>query len=298
MNDKKDYVTGLFFGASSFVMWGFLPLYWRMVDRISPYQIFAHRVFWSLIFTTLLLVSMKKIKEFSNLVKSGKNLKWVFLASIFISINWLTYIWAVNSGYIIEASLGYYINPLVLSLLGFIIFKERFGILELIGTAFAIIGVLIRTISYGQIPFISLILAFSFAIYGVLKKKSKLESIVGLGYETLLISIPSVIYILNIESKGMGIIGNENLLFFLLITLSGIATATPLIFYSKAAKLLPLSVMGFLQYISPTISLFIGIFVFKESFSFSSLISFGFIWIGLILFSYSQFKVLNTKRQA
>ncbi|MCD6434924.1 MAG: EamA family transporter RarD, partial [Clostridiales bacterium] len=192
-----------------------------------------------------------------------------------------------------ETSLGYYINPLVLTLFGRIFLKEHLTKLQLIGISFASFGVILQTYFYGRVPYIAIILAVSFAIYGLLKKTSPFESLNGLGYETLIIGIPSAIILIIIEATGNGITGNIDSSFWFIIGLSGIITATPLIMYGASARKIPLNVVGFIQYISPTIALFLGIFVFKESFNIKSLISFIFIWIGLGFFSYSQYKLLK-----
>lgn len=288
-DNKKNYLVGLLFGASAFGIWGLLPLYWKLVAELTPYQIFSHRVVWSLLFIVIILIVQKEFVNFLKLLKQPK--RWLQVAgpACFISINWLVYIWSVNSGYVVEASLGYYINPLVLTLFGAIFFKERLNRLQITGILLAALGVLYKTLTYGQVPYIALVLAVSFAIYGVLKKFSQLDSVKGLGFETLIIGIPSLFYLVGQESSGLGITGNLPLNFWLLIALSGIVTATPLIFYAESSKRLPLNVVGFLQYISPTLSLILGIFVFKESFDLNGLIAFALIWIGLIFFSFSQY---------
>lgn len=286
---KKNYLIGLFFGAAAFGIWGLLPLYWKLVAALTPYQIFSHRVVWSLLFLLIILLVQKELSGFLKLLKQPK--MWLKIAgpSCFISINWLTYIWSVNNGYVVESSLGYYINPLVLTLFGALFFKERLNRLQITGIALAALGVVYKTLTYGQVPYIALVLAISFAIYGVLKKFSHLDSVKGLGFETLIISIPSLFYLVSQETSGLGISGNLPFHFWLLIALSGIVTATPLIFYAESTKRLPLNVVGFLQYISPTFSLLLGIFVFKEAFDLNGLISFMLIWSGLIFFSLSQY---------
>lgn len=193
----------------------------------------------------------------------------------------------------IESSLGYFINPLVLTAFGAIFYKERLTKLQFIGIGLATVGVLIKSIYYGQIPYIALVLAFSFAIYGLLKKKSKVDSLNGLAFETLVIGIPALIYVLQTEFSGSGIAGNLPSYYWGLIAMSGVATATPLLLYAEGTKRLPLSVVGFLQYIAPTIMLFLGVIVFKEPFNQSDLFPFVLIWIGLMCFSYSQYKLLK-----
>lgn len=294
--DRKKYIQGLLMGGGAFVMWGLLPIYWKWVDRISPYQIFSQRVVWSFVFMTLIVIYLKKGQDFRTILKSKKNWKQMIAPSIFISINWLLYIWAVNNDFIIETSLGYYINPLVLTLFGGIFFKERLNRPQVVGILFATAGVLIKTVAYGRVPYVALVLAMSFAIYGLLKKKSTLDSITGLTFETLIISGPSLIYLISVESGGAGITGNLPMYFWAMIALSGVVTATPLMLYAEGTKRLPLTVVGFLQYIAPTIALIIGVFVFKEPFDAISLFAFVLIWIGIGFFSYAQYQILKRSK--
>jgi chloramphenicol-sensitive protein RarD len=240
----------------------------------------------------------KEFSAFITLIKQPKLWLKVLAPAVFISINWLVYIWSVNSGYVIEASLGYYINPLVLTLFGFIFFKERLSRLQVLGLSLAALGVLYKTVTYGQFPFIALILAVSFAIYGLLKKWSNLSSVKGLSFETLIVGIPALIFLMNQEASGVGISGRLPIGFWLLIAFSGIATATPLILYAESTKRLPLNVVGFLQYISPTLSLLLGIFVFKEKFDSNALFAFIIIWAGLILFYIDQYIKLKGMRDS
>lgn len=291
--DRKNYIAGLIYGASAFTMWGLLPLYWKLVSAITPYQIFAQRVVWSFFFITFILLIRKRLPILKAALKSGNEWRKILLPSLFISINWLLYIWAVNNNFVIETSLGYYINPLVLTLFGYVFYKERLNTHQKIGIGLAAIGVTVKTVLYGKLPIVALVLAVCFGTYGLLKKKSNLDSLTGLGFETMIIGFPSLIYMGMMEFSGQGITGNLPGSFWLLIALSGIVTATPLLMYAESTKKLPLNVVGFLQYISPTIALMLGIFVFGEPFEIGSLIAFSFIWIGLGFFSYSQFKLLK-----
>jgi len=293
--DREEYMKGLAMGFVAFTMWGLLPLYWKLVSAISPYQIFFQRVVWSFIFVIMIISFKGNIKDFKDILSVPKNWIGILGPVFFISINWLLYIWAVNSGYVIETSLGYYINPLVLTFFGSIFFKERLTMLQKLGMTLAAIGVVIKTCMYGKFPAISVALAISFAIYGLLKKKSKLDSLNGLAFETLVIGIPSFACLIFTEARGAGVSGNLPMSFWFLIALSGVLTAFPLFLYAEGTKKLPLNVVGFLQYISPTIGLFLGIFVFKEKFNLEDLIPFILIWTGLIFFSYSQYKILSQK---
>lgn len=293
--DRKRYIEGLTMGIAAFIMWGLLPLYWKLVRAITPYEIFSQRVVWSFLFVMIVITIKGNMSDFLLIIKKPKNWIKVLGPAFFISINWLTYIWGVNNGYVIETSLGYYINPLVLTLFGAIFFKEKLDKLQKIGIAFAASGVAIKAIMYGQIPFISLVLAFTFAIYGLLKKKSHIDSINGLAFETLIVGAPALIYLVSVESSGNGIVGNLSPSFWFLIALSGIVTAVPLLLYAEGTKRLPLNIVGFLQYIAPTIALVLGIYVFKEPFDLKAMLPFVFIWIGLGIFSYSQYKLLSQK---
>lgn len=293
MMERRKYIEGLICGSLSFILWGLLPLYWKLVGKIDPYQVFAQRVVWSFVFFCVIFAVTRRWKYFIDVIRERSNWVKILAPAVFISVNWLTYIWAVDAGYVIETSLGYYINPLLLTFFGGIFFNERLNGLQKIGFLFAAVGVILKTIFYGQIPFISLILAFSFAAYALLKKKLNWDSVISVGFETLVIGIPALIYLTFHEVSGIGITGNLPVYFWLLIALSGIATATPLILYGEGTKRLPLNVLGFLQYMSPTITLFLGIFVFKEAFDYKSLIAFSFIWVGLIIFTYSQVKLLR-----
>lgn len=291
--NRKDYLEGLIYGSLAYFIWGLLPLYWRLVHALSADQLFTQRVVWSFLFLLILLRFKNRTGAFFTLLRDRKVWKLGLASAFFISVNWLTYIWGVNNGYVVESSLGYYINPLVLTLFGRIFFQEKMTRLQGAGLLSALIGVLLSTWFYHRIPVVGLTLAVSFAVYGVLKKKSGLDSLNGLALETLVVSIPSLLYVFFSESSGNGITGNLSPWFWGLIALSGVATAVPLLCYAQGAKKLPLNVLGFLQYISPTISLILGVTVFQESFDSRSLMAFGFIWFGLALFSYSQLKLLS-----
>lgn len=282
-------------GGFAFVIWGLLPLYWKLVKAITPYEIFSQRVVWSFVFVLLIMLYKGNLAKLKGLIMSLKQWRKIALPAIFISINWLLYIWAVNNDFVLETSLGYYMNPLILTLFGTVFFKEKLDKYKIIGLTLAGVGVIFKTILYGKIPIIALTLAFCFAAYGLLKKKSSLDSLTGLGFETFVIGVPSLFYLIFIEASGEGIIGNLSIWFWVLIATSGVVTAIPLLLYAESTKLLPLNVVGFLQYIAPTIALFLGIFVFGEPFGITELIPFVIIWIGLLFFSYSQFKLISAK---
>ena len=295
--DKKEHVKGLVMAGLAYGIWGLLPLYWKLVEVLGPDQIFAQRIVWSFLFLAVILSSKGQFKTLIEVFQSRQKSMNGLMCMLFISINWFTYIWAVNNGYVIEASLGYYINPLVTTALGSLVFKEKLNKLQGIGFILASAGVIYLTFNYQHIPIIALVLAGSFALYGVFKKKSHLDSIVGLSFETLILGIPALGYLIFAEANGNGFLGNTPPLFWLLISLSGVATSIPLLFYAESVKRLPLGVIGFMQYISPTISLILGIFIFREAFDTTMLIAFIMIWMALIFYSIDQYRVLNYKAE-
>ena len=245
--ENREYKLGLLLGVASFGMWGMLPLYWKLVGAITPYQIFAHRVVWSFVFLVFIMVYKNYWKNFLKMMKDGRTIKFFIAPAIAISINWMLYIWSVNNGFVVEASLGYYINPLMLTAFGSLVYKEKMTKLQKMGLFLAIIGVMVKTILYGRVPVVALVLATSFSVYGLLKKRSKWDSLTALAFETLIVGVPSLFYLVFVEVNGIGIRGNLPFYLVPLILLSGIATATPLILYAESAKRLPLSVLGFIQ---------------------------------------------------
>lgn len=289
----KTYQKGLYNGIIAFSIWGLLPLYWKLLKAIPAIQIFSHRIFWSFVFLFLIIQYQQKREAFKQLLRDKKRMLYVVLCAFFISCNWYIYIWGVNAGFVIECSLGYYINPLAVVLLGTLVLKEKLSNYQKIAFGFATIGVLNLTFNYGRFPWIALALAFSFAMYGLFKKLADSDAIVGLAMETTLLAPVAFIYISYNETTGVGVIHNVPTLTILILLTVGIATAIPLLLYSNAVNYLPLSVVGFLQYIAPTIGLFLGIFIFKETFTMTHLISFSFIWVGLVIYSYAQYTRLK-----
>lgn len=295
MEDRsKELAIGTWFGIAAYMIWGFLPLYWKLVDHVPATEVLAHRIFWSLIFMLIILMIANKWKvfksEFSLIVKQKRVLGGILLASILISINWFTYIFAVTQEQIVEASLGYYINPLISVLLGMIVLKERLSVWQLISFILAAIGVIILTVSVGSLPWLALILATSFGLYGLVKKVANLGALTGLTIETLLVAPIALIYVFYLQMVGLSSFTLSDISTSGLLIMAGVATALPLLLFAASARRVPLSLIGFLQYIAPTISLLIGIFIYHEPFSKVHFISFAFIWIALAIFTLSRTK--------
>jgi chloramphenicol-sensitive protein RarD len=266
-----------------------------LIKQIPADEILAHRIVWSFILMLFIVALSKKSHlSFKNSFHK-KTVLLVFLCAVFICINWFVYIWSVNSGHVIEASMGYFINPLVAVLLGVTVLKEKLSRWEKGALSLAAAGVLISIAAYGRIPWISLILAVSFALYGLLKKLLPLDPSVGLTMETAIMAPFALGYILFKQSAGFGALGRINLPCFVLLLCSGFATAIPLLLFAESAKRVDLSIVGFLQYISPTISFLLGVFVFHERLTGIDVISYFFIWAAIFLFSLSNILPCKSK---
>lgn len=291
--DAEKNKAGIIYGASSFALWGILPLYWKLLKAVPPLEILYHRIFWSFIIMVAVVFISKKWKSMFVVFSDVRKLVPVFLCGVLISINWYIYIYAVNTDQVIEASMGYYMNPLVMVLLGVTVFKERLNRLQLSAIVLAALGVIIVTVQYGRVPWIALVLACSFASYGLVKKMVAVEPIIGLTMETLIVMPVALFFILKLETGGTGTFATAPLALSLILAGSGIVTATPLLLYARGIEKTTFSMIGFLQYIAPSINLFLGIFVFREHFTMSHLISFCFIWAGLVIFTMSNVGILK-----
>ncbi len=288
-----ENMAGVFYGFFAFVLWGLLPLYWKLLKAVPAIEILAHRVFWSFVVVALAVILTGGWKKFSASFTDKKKLILIFSCGFIISLNWYTYIYAVNNGFVIEASMGYYINPLVVVLLGVTVFRERLGRWQLTALILATTGVMLITLQYGRIPWIALLLAGTFAAYGLIKKIIKLDPVSGLVLETLIVMPVALFYIVTLERSGSGALGSLPLHTSVILAGTGVVTAIPLLFYARGIEKTTFSMMGFLQYIAPTINLLLGIFVFREYFSTTHLISFCFIWAALIIFTFANIGVLN-----
>ncbi len=292
-NWLDDNAAGVFYGTSAFVLWGLLPLYWKLLEVVPAVEILAHRILWSFVVVALVVLATGGWKTFINSLADKKKLFLIFCCGFIISLNWFTYIYAVNSGFVIEASMGYYINPLVVVLLGVTVFRERLGRWQLSAIILAAAGVLLITFQYGRIPWIALLLAGTFAAYGLIKKIIRLDPVSGLVLETFIVMPVALLYIFSLERAGAGALGTMPVYTGFLLAGTGVITAAPLFFYARGIEKTTFSMMGFLQYIAPTINLLLGIFVFREFFSLTHLVSFCFIWTALIIFTLSNVGVLR-----
>ncbi|MFL0198378.1 EamA family transporter RarD [Clostridium sp. WILCCON 0269] len=286
MRNKKT--AGVIYAVAAYTLWGILPIYWKLINSVFSIEILSNRIVWAFVFMVIIIALTKQWGEFKCIVRDKRQMLYIFIASILITFNWGLYIWAVNSDKIVDSSLGYYINPLFAVALGIAIFKEKLNYWQGAALFTASIGVIIKTLQYGKIPWISLGLAISFGLYGAMKKFVRANSVVGLTLETIIITPIALAYIALRQFSGVGAFQREGAVVILLLIGSGVVTAVPLLLFASGAKRLPMSVIGFTQYISPTISLIIGIFVYHESFTAVDMVSFGFIWMALAIYSLSQ----------
>jgi len=288
--EKLSYNQGIVYAVVCYVAWGLFPLFWKAITGVPAVNVLAHRIVWSFLLL-FIWVFFSNRHTFISYVKQPKILLRLGLAGFVISANWGIYIYAVASNHIVEAGLGYYINPLINVFLGYIFLKERLATMQKIAVVLALVGVIYLTVSYGKFPWISLLLATTFGLYGLLKKKANLESMPALTVETMAV-FPFALAFLMYSAES-----NQAIPFFpssalttSLLILSGLITALPLFWFGKSAQVIPLSTMGFIQYLSPTLQLLLGVFVYGETFSLEYLICFAFVWIGLAFYTVSIIK--------
>ncbi|MEA2008956.1 MAG: EamA family transporter RarD [Chloroflexota bacterium] len=274
---------GVLYSIGAYVLWGVFPIYWKTIHDVPALEIISHRVVWSFVFV-LGLVTLKRGWHEFGLLSENKKLPYLATA-VLLSINWLTYVWGVNAGYIIETSLGYFINPLVSVLLGVIFLHEKLRPWQWISVGLAFLGVLYLSLSYGRLPWIALTLAGSFGLYGLIKKTAPLESLPGFTLETGIMFVPALSYLIYLEMAGRGAFGHASSPMTPLLALTGIATGVPLLWFGIAARQIKLSTLGFLQYIAPTLQFLIGVLVYKEDFSQNRIIGFSIIWTALLIYS-------------
>jgi chloramphenicol-sensitive protein RarD len=264
-------------------MWGLFPIYWKQLETIPALQLIGHRVAWSFLLVLLLVLASGQARTLLAALDS-KTLRTYALAAILICTNWYVYVWAVINGHVVQASLGYYINPLLSVLLGLIVFRERLRFLQWVPIGLAAVGVGYLTLHFGSVPWIALVLAATFGLYGAIKKAAPLGSLFGLTLETGFLFVPAIIYLSLAEVRGTGAFLHTSTTFDLLMIGGGIITAVPLLLFAGAASRVPLGTLGLLQYVTPTMQFLLGIFAYHEPFTHVSLIGFGLVWLGLALF--------------
>ena len=278
------YQTGLLYGFGAYLLWGLLPLYWKLVEEAGAFEILAHRGIWSLVLCIFLLVVRKQIKSAFQMVKARRTLALLFLASGVLMLNWGVFIWAVTVDRVVDAALGYYITPLINVSLGVFLLHERLRVLQKVAVSLAAVGVLVLTLGYGAVPWIALVLSTSWACYSLIKKKLHLGALETLTMEALFAFLPNLVYLIAIERAGTAVFGKDTGLTILLLG-AGFATVAPLLLFNGSTTRLPLSTVGLLQYLTPTMMFIIGVFINNEDMAPTKLLGFAFIWSALAFLS-------------
>ncbi len=274
---------GILYAVGAYVAWGFFPIYWKLLSKVPAPQLLGHRILWSFILLSAIILLARRWGDFRSRL-TPRILRIYLAAALLIGVNWLTYVWAINAGFIIETSLGYFINPLLSVLLGVIFFRERLRPLQWLPIGLATAGVLYLTVTYGSLPWIALTLAVSWGFYGLVKKAAPLGSLYGVTLETGILILPALGYLVFADLTGDGVFLHSGLQTDLLLAGAGAVTTIPLLMFASAARRISLSTIGILQYISPTLQFLTGFVIFHEPFSHTRLIGFGIVWLALIIF--------------
>lgn len=275
---------GIWNGIAAYTLWGFFPIYWKFLHQVPALQVIGHRISWSFVLLMIVIALTKQWKDFRSVALTPRMLGIYAIAAVLLTINWLVYVWGVNAGFIVETSLGYFINPLLSVLLGVVFLRERLRPAQWIPVALAAAGVIYLTFVYGRLPWIALALAFSFGFYGFVKKLAPLGSLYGLTLETGIAFPFALIFLAFLGFSGTGAFLREGARTDLLLIGAGVVTTVPLLMFASAARQIPLTVVGLLQYIAPTLQFLIGVFLYKEAFDRAHLIGFGIVWVALIIF--------------
>jgi len=276
--------SGVGYALLAYLSWGFLPIYWKFLNTVPSMEILTHRMVWSVFFLLGLLAVQKRLGELRQLFHSPKYIFMLFGTAALLSGNWFVYIYGVNTNQVIETSLGYFINPLLVILLGALFLKERLNIWQIVALGFAALGVLNFLWNFGSLPWIALSLAFTFSFYGLFRKMIPVKPLVGLLMETVLLAPLAAVLIVFWEVDGTGSFGNVWMTDILLIG-AGVVTSLPLLWFTNAGKRLRYSTMGFIQYMTPSIQLGIGVYLYNEPFTSTHAVTFGLIWTGLIIYT-------------
>ena len=297
MKEKENNPIGYLFTVSAYVMWGGLAIYWKMLKEVTAIEVQFHRVLWSSII--LLVVVFLKYKSYLfDLIKDKIRWKYLLFSSVLIGINWYVFIYAISINRILDASLGYYINPLISIILGVIFLKEKLSVIQFFAVFLAVIGVIYITVDYGKLPIISLVLAISFGLYGLVKKLMAIEAIPSVLIESvLLLPIFYGLFYFSIKDPANIAFFSKSLKIDFLLIFSGVVTFIPLFLFGKGTSMIPLKSVGFIQYIAPTMMLLIGVLIYNEPFNITQLISFSLIWFALGLYSWSILKARNVKKK-
>lgn len=281
--------TGILMAICAYASWGLLPIYWKLLQHVPADQLLSHRIVWSFVMLAIFLQTTHRIGALCRSLSPA--VWWTYtLSGLLVGVNWFIYVWSVNAGYIVEASLGYFINPLFSVLIGVIVLRERLRPLQWFPLGLATAGVIYLAFDYGRPPWIALSLAATFSVYGLIKKKAPLGAFEGLTLETALLLLPALIWLGISEGKGTGVFVHAGPMSDLLLAGAGFVTTVPLVMFAAAARRIPLSTIGILQYLAPSIQFLLGVFLYREPFSHAQLVGFGMVWAAILLFFLEQLR--------
>ncbi len=276
--------VGYLYALLAYLLWGLFPIYWQPLEAIPATQLIGHRIVWSFVFMVAFLAVIKQTRRLSGLFTNRRVVLTYGFAGALLAGNWLTYVWGVTHGHIVEASLGYFINPLLSVLLGLVVLKEHLWPWQWAAIGLATLGVAYLTWTYGRLPWIALALAITFSLYGLVTKTAPLDALDGLTLETGLLFLPALAFLLWCEAQGQGAFGHAGALANAMMVGAGAVTAVPLLFFGAAARRVPLSVLGILQYLAPTLQFLLGVLAYHEPFTHSHLIGYSLVWAALAIF--------------
>jgi chloramphenicol-sensitive protein RarD len=294
--EEAEYRRGVLYGVAAYLLWGLFPLYFPLLEPAISLEILSHRIVWSLVAVSLLLAAGAGFRQFRALLRDRRRALLIVAAAFLVAINWFVFIYAVTSDHVIEAALGYFINPLVSAAFGVIFFRERLRTWQAVAFGLAMVAVLVLAIDYGRLPWIALVLAFSFGTYGLVKKAAGVGAAEGLALETLVLLAPAIGYLALLEAQGDGTFGHESAGHTLLLLSSGPVTALPLLLFSAAVTRIPLTVIGMLQYLGPTLQFLIGLLVIGEAMPASRWVGFVLVWIALVILSAEGLRAAQRSR--
>ena len=290
MPPRSRIDTGVLYAASAFIIWGVIPIYWKFLAHVGAVEIVMHRIVWTLVFALAALGAWERLPRLYTALTTPRSLAALTASAVMIAINWGIFIWAVTVDRIIETSLGYYINPLVNIVLGVAFLGERLTRIQMIAVALATLGVVYQTAALGYLPWISLVLAVSFGIYGLIRKTVAVESLEGLTVESIILSPAALGYIIYLTVTKQGAFLHTDWITDINLITAGPLTAIPLLLFAAGARLVRLSTIGFLQYIAPSIALLIAVFMYNEPFTQAHAVTFALIWSALALVSWEAFR--------
>lgn len=279
---------GVLFALGAFLIWGVCPIYFKLLTHVSPGEILSHRIIWSCVLLLILLLASRRLYRVQAVLRQPRQLLNLTLSALLVAGNWLLFIWSVNNNHLLEASLGYYINPLLNILLGMLFLGERLRRIQSLAVALAGVGVIIQVVLLGHLPWIALTLAASFSIYGLIRKQIAVDAQTGLFVETMLLLPLALIYLLTLANSSTSDLTQNASSLNLLLMAAGVVTTVPLLLFTAGARLIPLSTLGFIQYLGPSIMFLLALFYYDEPVQPAKLLTFGFIWSALLLFSWES----------